>query len=244
MALPKIDVPIHEIYLPLSKNKLKYRPFLVKEEKILLMAMESGEESTVMESLKQVINNCCLDELNVETLPIADLEYFFLQLRSRSIGEVVKLQYVCNNNIKTDAGEEKKCGNVVNFDVNVSEIKLETEGHTNKIELTKKLGIVMKYPNMSMAALEDTSKTEVERLMNMIAKCVDYIYDEDSTYPSKDISEQELKEFIESLTQKQFAKIQNFFETIPKLKKELHFKCNKCNHEDEIVVEGVQNFFV
>jgi hypothetical protein len=243
MALPKIDVPVYEIYLPLSKLKIKYRPFLVKEEKILLMAMESGEEKTVVDSLKQIINNCCLQEVDVDNLPLSEIEYFFLQLRSKSLGEMVKLQYKCNNNVKNDVGEEKKCNNVMNFDVNVSDITLESEGHTNKIELTKKLGIVMKYPSISMAQ-NDNSENEVERLMNIIHKCVDYVYDEDSIYPSKDISEQELKDFIEGLTQKQFEKIKTFFETMPKLKKKLNFKCNKCSHEEEILVEGIQNFFV
>jgi hypothetical protein len=243
MALPKLDVPIFTIDLPLSKTKLRYRPFLVKEEKLLLIAMESDDEKTIMDTIKQIINNCCLDDVDTETLPITDLEYFFLHLRARSIGEIVDLQYKCNNKVKDDAGEEVECGNNVKLKVNVLEIEPTfNDKHTNKIELTDKLGIIMKYPNF--ATIDKVkSNNDVEQILGIIMNCVDYIYDEDSIYYRKDISDEELTEFIENLTQKQFAKVQEFFETVPSIKKELDFKCNKCGYQEKILIEGIQNFF-
>jgi hypothetical protein len=243
MALPKLDVPIFTIDLPLSKTKLRYRPFLVKEEKLILIAVESDDEKTIMDTIKQIINNCCLDDVDTETLPITDLEYFFLHLRARSIGEIVDLQYKCNNKVKDDAGEEVECGNNVKLKVNILEIEPTfNDKHTNKIELTDKLGIVMKYPNF--ATIDKVkSNNDVEQILGIIMNCVDYIYDEDSIYYRKDISDEELTEFIENLTQKQFAKVQEFFETVPSIKKELDFKCNKCGYQEKILIEGIQNFF-
>lgn len=242
--LPKIDVPIFTIDLPLSKQKVRYRPFLVKEEKILLMAMESNDEKTVVDSIKQIINNCCLDEINVDDLPVLDFEFFFLNLRARSIGEISDLQYKCNNIVKNEKGEEKTCNHVVKLQVNILDIKPEINPkHTNKIELTDKLGIVMKYPNFKI--LENiTDGNEVEKIIKIITNCIDFIYDEENIYYKKDISQEELLEFIEGMTREQFEKIQNFFDTIPKIKKDVEFKCGKCGYEEKIVVEGLQNFFV
>ena len=243
MALPKLDVPIFTVDLPLTKTKLRYRPFLVKEEKLLLIAVESDDEQTIMDSIKQIINNCCLDEIDTDSLPITDLEYFFLHLRARSIGEIVDLQYRCNNKVKNEEGQEVECGNNVKIKVNVLEIQPTfNEKHTNKIELTKNLGIVMKYPNFSLID-KVKSTNDVDQILNIVTNCVDYIYDADSIYYRKDISDEELSEFIENLTQKQFAKVQEFFETVPAIKKELDFKCNKCHYEEKIMVEGIQNFF-
>jgi len=243
MALPKLDVPIFTVDLPLTKTKLRYRPFLVKEEKLLLIAMESDDEKMILDSIKQIINNCCLDEIDTDSLPITDLEYFFLHLRARSVGEIVDLQYKCNNKVKDAEGQETECGNSVKIKVNVLEIEPTINPkHTNKIELTKNLGIVMKYPNFTLID-KVKSTNDVEQILGIIMNCVDYIYDEEKIYYKKDISDSELTEFIESLTQKQFAKVQEFFETVPSIKKELDFKCNKCGYQEKIVIEGIQNFF-
>lgn len=244
--LPKIDVPIYEVKLPLLKKTCRFRPFLVKEEKLLLMAMESEDEKTVTDTIKQIINNCCLDELDIDSLPISDLEIFFLNLRARSVGEQVEMQYRCNNTVEKENGEMSDCGNLVKMNMNLLEVTPSfTEGHTNKIELSDKMGIVMKYPTFKMIDIENNeNKTEVESLMDVILDCVDFIYDEDSLYYQKDIDRKELQEFVESLTREQFIKVQNFFETMPKVKKDLHFKCNKCGYEEKIFVEGIQNFFV
>jgi hypothetical protein len=241
--LPKIDVPVYTVDLPLSKQKVRYRPFLVKEEKILLMAMESGEDKTVLESIKQIVNNCCIDEIDVDDLPVLDLEFFFLNLRARSVGEIVDLQYKCNNSIQDEDGKEKPCNNVVKLEVNVLDIKPEFDGdHTNKVQLSDSLGIVMKYPNFKTVEKID-GQSEVEKIMKIIISCVDYIFDKENIYYKKDISEQEMMEFLDSMTAEQFSKIQQFFDSVPKIKKEVNFKCSKCNYEEKIVIEGIQNFF-
>jgi DNA-directed RNA polymerase subunit M/transcription elongation factor TFIIS len=246
--LPKIDVPIYELDLPLSKKKVKFRPFLVKEEKILMMAMESDTDDSSLLAIKQIITNCCLsDNVDIETLPITDLEYFFLNLRARSVGEIVDLQYKCNNKVKDEeSGEEKDCGNVVKLEVNVLDIKPEiSETHTTKIPLSPNMGIVMKYPSFKM--VEDNAKLEggeIEKLMNILLNCIESVYTEESIFYTKDISKEELSEFVENLTRDQFAKVQQFFDTMPKIKKQLDFTCKKCGYHETINVEGLQSFFV
>jgi hypothetical protein len=244
MALPKIDVPIYTLDLPLSKKKIRYRSFLVKEEKILLMAMETEDEKSVMEAIKQIVNNCVLDELDVDTLPITDLEFIFLNLRARSVGEIVNLQYKCNNKIQDEEGQEKTCNNVVQVDINLLEIKPEVnEKHNKKVELSDELGVVMKYPDFKIVESLEGS-TDTEKIMKIVSCCIDYIYDKENIYYKKDITENELNEFVDSMTREQFLKVQEFFETLPKIKKKIDFKCNKCGYEENLVIEGIQNFFV
>lgn len=240
--LPKIDTPIYDLTLPLSKKKIRFRPFLVKEEKILLMAIESEDENAMLLAVKQIVNNCCLNpDFDVENIPLSDLEFLFLNLRARSVGEVVELQYKCNN--KPNADSQEECGNLVKFDLNLLEIQPEIpEGHTNKIELSPKMGILMKYPNMK--SMENVEGNEVEKLMDILISCIDCIYDEDNMYYAKDQTKEELTEFVENLNRVQFAELQKFFETLPKVKKELHFHCDKCGYDENIFVEGIQNFFV
>jgi hypothetical protein len=243
MALPKLDVPIFELTLPLTKMKVKFRPFLVKEEKILLMASESDDPNATFLAIKQIINNCCLTEIDVEDLPVTDLEFFFLNLRARSVGEIVDLQYKCNNKVKNDKNEEGECGNLVKLKVNVLEIQPQIDpGHTNKIELSPKLGIVMRYPTMSM--MENIEgDDDVQRITGVLLQCVDFIYDDENIYYKKDISTEELTEFFDNMTREQFAKVQKFFETLPKISKDLDFKCSKCGYHENINIEGIQNFF-
>jgi len=242
--LPKIDVPLYEITLPLLQKKVKIRPFLVKEEKILLMAMESDDEKSILLAIKQIVTNCCVENINVDDLPILDLEYMFLQLRARSIGEIIDLQYKCNNDVKDEEGNEKKCNNIIKLSFNALEVEPEkNENHSQKIQLTPKLGVVMKYPDFKiMEKMEVQSETEA--IQKMVTNCIDYIFDEETLYYAKDASESELVDFVDSLTRDQFQKIQDFFDTIPKMKKTLNFKCNKCGYQEEVVLEGVQSFFV
>jgi hypothetical protein len=243
MALPKLDVPLFEITLPLTKQKVKFRPFLVKEEKILLMASESEDTNATFLAIKQVINNCCVSEIDVEELPVTDLEFFFLNLRARSVGEIVDLQYKCNNKVTKEDGVEDACGNLVKLKINMLEIQPEiSPDHSNKIELSPKLGVVMKYPTMHM--MENIDGDEIERITAVLLECVDYIYDENTIYYKKDITKEELTEFFDGMTRDQFAKVQKFFETLPKIKKDVEFKCTKCGYHENIAIEGIQNFFV
>ena len=246
MALPKIDVPVYETKLISSGKTIKYRPFLVKEQKLFLMAAQAADEKETIDVVKQVLNNCILTDIDVDDLPTFDLEYLFMQLRARSVGEVVNLKYNCNNTLKDDKGEDKVCGGLVKFDLNLLEIEpTRSEEHNNKIVLSDKLGVVMKYPTLKMIgdtkALQDES---IESIMDIIIKCIDYIYDADQMYYAKDSTQEELMEFVESMQQDDLAKIQKFFTTMPKISKPLDFKCGKCGYEEKIVVEGMQNFFV
>lgn len=245
MSLPKIDVPIYEITLPLLQKKVKIRPFRVKEEKILLMAMESEDDAAVLLAIKQIVNNCCVDDLDVDSLPVLDLEYMFLQLRARSIGEIIDLQYRCNNDV-ADENETKKCNNTIKLSFNALEIQPENDAnHEKKIQLTQKLGVVMKYPDFKLvnkiSNLSNLSDADV--VAKTISGCIDYIFDNDSVYYAKDATEEELIDFVDSLTREQFEKVQQFFDTVPKMKKNLMFKCSKCGYEEELVLEGIQSFF-
>jgi DNA-directed RNA polymerase subunit M/transcription elongation factor TFIIS len=241
--LPKIDVPMYSVELPLTKKKVRYRPFLVKEEKLLMMAMEADDIKGITTTIKQIVNNCILDEIDVDSLPVMDIEFLFLQLRARSVNEIVELSYKCNNILKDDEGTEKICNHIVKFDFNILEIKpTHDENHSNKIELNSELGIVMRYPTFeSIEMIEDES--DVNKVFSILTTCIDYVYDKDNIYYAKDVPSKDLNEFIESMTREQFDKVKNFFETMPKLKKKVDFKCGKCGYSENIEVEGIQNFF-
>lgn len=241
--LPKIDVPIYNVQLPLTKKKIRYRPFLVKEEKLLMMAMESEDIKGVTTTIKQIANNCILDEIDVDDLPVLDLEFLFLQLRARSVNEIVEMNYKCNNTIKNDEGDEKSCDHVVKVNFNIFDIKPTfDEKHTNKIELSAELGIVLRYPTFdSIEMIDDVN--DVEKVFSILNTCVDYIYDADNIYYAKDATKEEINEFIDGMTREQFEKVKVFFDTMPKLKKKVDFKCGKCGYSEEIEVEGIQNFF-
>ena len=243
--LPKIDVPIYNVKLLSTGKSLRFRPFTVKEEKLFLMANEGEDLTTVVDTIKQILNNCLLDEFDIDSLPLFDIEHLFLNIRARSIGEVVNLKYKCNNDVlDEETKEEKKCNNVVQIDLNVLDIHPEKqEGHTNKIQITEKLGIVMKYPNFeTLKKFKDA--TEADSIIKMTVNCIDYVYDADKIYYAKDSQEEDLIEFIESMQSKDLEKIKNFFDTMPKIRKDVDFKCNKCGHEEKIEIEGIQNFFV
>jgi hypothetical protein len=243
--LPKIDVPVYDCILPSNKKKVKFRPFLVKEQKLLLMATEATEVKDSVEAMKQVVKNCVLDDVDVESLAVFDLEFLFLNLRARSVSEVVKVKYKCNNIVgQKEEGEDKRCENVVDIDINVLEITPEFgEGHSNKIQLSDKLGIVFKYPTFEMVETM-TGKSENDVIFDLIIKSIDYIYDNDEIYYAKDSNQDELIEFIDGLTQEHLEKIKDFFDTLPKIKKDIKFECNKCGHHEDITIEGIQNFFV
>jgi len=244
--LPKIDVPVYEATLISTGKKVKFRPFLVKEQKLFLMASQSEDPEEIVNTVKQVLNNCLITKIKVDELPTFDIENLFMNLRAKSVGEEINLRYTCNNSVAKEDGEIKKCGNVIQYDFNILEIKPEIEkNHSKKIEITNKLGIVMKYPTISMLSdLEKLNFDNLDSLITIICMCVDYIYDENQMYYAKDSTKEELVEFIENLQQDDLTKIQLFFNTMPKLKKELDFKCNKCGYEDKILVEGIQSFFV
>ena len=242
--LPKLDIPIFETKLISSGKTVKFRPFLVKEQKLLLMVNQGDDIKEAINVVKQILKNCIVDDINIDDLPSFDLEWLFLNLRAKSVNEIVDLKYQCNNIVKDENGENKQCSSVEKFQIKLLDIKpTKGEKHTDKIQLSEKLGVVMKYPTFEMIAkLENKSEDEI--LMDLLVNCIDYVYDEDNIYRTKDLPKEEVVEFIDSMQQKDLEKIQEFFETAPKLKHTLNFSCKKCGYKEDIPVEGLQNFFI
>ncbi len=241
--LPKLDVPIYTINLISTGKPVRFRPFLVKEQKLFLMAAESTDGNEMVSVIRQVLKNCVLDEIDVDSLPTFDLEYLFMNLRARSVEEIVDLRYKCNNTHKDENGEEKKCNGVVEFKLNLLEVEpTKNPNHKNKIQLTENLGIAFKYPTFEMIQKYETMD-EKDIMMTILIDCIDYIYDKDSVYYAKDTTRQELEEFVDSLQQSHLEKIKVFFDTMPEVKKDVHFKCPKCAYEEDIAIRGLQSFF-
>lgn len=244
MSLPKIDSPIYETELISNGMKIKYRPFLMKEQKIFLMAAESDDPEEAVNSIKQVLNNCVLTEgVDVNELPSFDLEHIFIQLRRKSVGDVSNLNYKCNNMVKKEGDEEESaCGAIIAVDLDLSKIKVvKSPEHTNKVFLTDKMGICFKYPSFNNIS-ELNVKSELD-ILDLIVSCIDYIFDDEEIYYAKDYSTEELNEFIDGMSQESFDQIKVFFNTMPKSVLDVTFKCGKCGYEEELHVEGIQNFF-
>jgi len=242
--LPKLDIPTYTVKLISSGKTIRYRPFLVKEQKLFLMASEADDAKETINTIRQVLKNCILDEIDVDNLPTFDLEYLFMHLRARSVEEVVELKYKCNNEVDNEEGVKVKCNGSVAFKLNILEVEptINPE-HTNKIQLTENLGICLKYPTFEMIQKYDTISEE-EVMTSILVDCVDYIYDKDQIYYAKDSTKEELEEFIDNLQQKDLEKIKKFFDTMPEIKKDVHFKCPKCAYEEDITIKGLQSFFV
>ena len=239
MALPKIDVPIFEMTLPSTSKQIKYRPFLVKEEKILLIAMQSGESSAMIEAVKQIISNCVIDDINVDELSLFDIEYMFLNLRARSIGEKVDLRYRCNNIVN-----EEKCNFVSEYQVDLLTIRPKfTEGHTNKIQLTDKIGVLLTYPKFTTFSKATKLETNDETAFDIVLDSIEAVYDDEEVHYAKDTSKQEMRDFLDSLSTEHLKKLEEFFDTMPKIEEHVHCKCPKGNHEEEIIVRGLESIF-
>jgi len=239
MALPRLDVPTYEVELPLSKKKVKFRPFLVKEQKNLLMAMESKESSTIHECIKDILYNCTLTEgIDVEKLPIIDIEYYFIHLRAKSVGEVVESRYRCNNEV-----DGKACNNIMEKEVNLLDIKVKTNENNPEIQLSDKIVIKMKYPEFGV--VKDSFKYENlnDITFNMIAESIEYIYDGQQFYYDHEAQPGEMLEFVESMNQQQFSKVEEFFNNLPQLKETIELDCSKCGFHHIIDVEGLESFF-
>ncbi len=240
MALPKLDVPTYEIELPISKKKIKYRPFLVKEQKNLLMALESNESSTIQQNVRDILNNCTLTEgINIDKLPIIDVEYYFINLRSKSVGEIVETRYRCNNEV-----EEKVCGNIMEASVNLQNIQPYREEEVSpEIQLTDKVMIKMKYPEFGIIKDSINMDDITEVTFNLISESIEHIYDGDQFYYAHEAEPGEMLEFVEGLNQSQFEKVEHFFNNLPKLKETVEMTCSKCGFHHTIDVEGLENFF-
>lgn len=242
--LPKIDVPVFEMELISNGEKIKYRPFTVKEEKIFLMAYESKDMKTIVDATKQVINNCIISEIDVENLPIFDIENIFINLRSKSVGEVVNLRYRCNNKIfDNESNEDKICNQVVELDFNLNDIEtVLPKKDYRKIEITENMGVMLKYPNLKLLE-KYNAENDSESVIETIINCIEFIYDKENVYYAKDTPKEELVEFLDSMQSKDIQKFKDFFDSTPKLQKTLKFKCPKCKYEEDVLVEGIESFF-
>jgi hypothetical protein len=238
MAIPKIDLPIYELSLKSENRNIRFRPFLVKEEKLLIIALESNELKMIVDTVKQVINNCVLDPIDVDTLPMFEVENIFLNLRARSMGEVVEVTFVCQNVVN-----EKKCAAEMDLQVNLLDVALEMKEIDPVIKITDKVGMKMKFPTFETSKIVGDAKGDDQLAMKIIRDCTEFIYDESSTYMTKDITEEEFYEFLDNMTQEQFAKIRNFFNAIPTIKYNGHVQCPKCKKEHDVLLEGILDFF-
>jgi hypothetical protein len=237
MALPKLNVPVYEAVLPSTEKVIKYRPFLVKEEKLLLTAQESGEDA-VLPAVKQIIKNCVQGEIDVDNMPIFDIEYVFLRLRAKSVGEEITLglkPWGCPQN------DGELCKFTTEVAINLEEIKcVKDKTHTSKIMLNNKIGIMMKYPDISHLKIEGS---ENEMGFEVIKKCINMIFTEEETHERDSFTDKELDEFIDSLNTKQMEQIKNFFDTMPVLKHTVKYTCKTCDEEKETTIQGLQSFF-
>lgn len=239
MPLPKIDLPTYKLRLESLNKEVTFRPFVVKEEKILLMALESSDYQTSIDAIKQIINNCILEEIDVEMLPLFEIEYIFLNLRARSIGEIVSLEYICENVV-----EDKKCKNKMKMEIDLLKIAFEHKKVENMIQLSKNVGIRLNFPTMNI------SKTLLEKLegadapIEILKECTDYIYDESQVYKLDEMQDGEFDEFINNLTTEQFKKIKKFFLDMPTLKHKADLVCGKCGKNHTVRLEGLLDFFV
>jgi len=233
MSLPKIDKPIFTMMYPSQKREIKFRPFLVKEEKILLIAQQGGVDKDIVQAIKQILKNCVLDEkFNVDDLTTFDLEYMFLKLRSKSVSNVVSLSY-------QDVDDEK----IYDFDVNLDEIELTfTEDHNNKIAINDEVGIIMKWPSVNVVNDTPEEATEIDITDHLIRNCIDKIYDAETVYDVKEYSEDEIVDFIDNLDVNTYEKIGKFFESLPKLKHTLKYT-NSNGTERVIELQGIRDFF-
>ena len=243
MALPKIAVMKHELTLPSSGEKITFRPFLVKEEKILMMALQGGEAKDMIRGLKEIINNCVDKDLKIDTLPPFDLEYIFLQLRARSVGDVIPINYSIPEEMCKDGKTECK----FEVELNLDDIKVQkNKNHKDLIDLTNTIKLKMRYPSMeasaTMAGVEGTEV--VDKTFDIIGQCIEYIVDGEEMHNLSDYSKKEADDFLNSLSSQHFKEIQTFFDTMPKLKHEITAKCKVCGKENERVLEGMGDFFV
>lgn len=236
MPLPKIEHPTFEVQLNSIDHPLKFRPFLVKEEKLLLMAKEANELEDIMKTMKQVLKNCCLEDLDVDSLPLFDIEMAFIHLRINSVGETVQMTLTCDNVV-----EGNTCSHVNEFDLQLKNIKYDIPaGHSKNVKISKDVGVVLKYPTLKF---DKTIFTNSDDNVELFVNFIDYVYDEQEVYKASETPKQELVEFLENLTLEQIKQIKTFFLTSPSVVLNQDLNCAKCGHLHHVNVEGVLNFF-
>ena len=239
MPLPKIATPTYELELPSTGDTVTYRPFLVKEEKVLVIALESEDNKQITNAIKAVLKSCVLTKgIKVEKLPTFDIEYLFLNIRGKSVGEELEVNVICPDDEKTQ----------VPVTINLDEIKVDkSEGHSNKIKLDSSIMMEMKYPSLDEFIKNNfdfNSKNAMEQSFDLIASCIDKIYTEDEVWATADCTRKEIKDFLEQMNSSQFKEIEKFFETMPKLSHTIKVTNPKTKVESDVVLEGLASFFV
>ena len=240
MPLPKINTPTYELVLPSTGKKIKYRPFLVREEKILIMALESEDLNQITNAVVQILNECIISRgIKVEKLSTFDIEYLFLNIRGKSVGEDIDVKIVCPDDEKTE----------VNISVNLDDIHVKkSKDHSNKVKLDKNLMMELKYPSLNEFVKSnfdpnDLNRSAMDQSFDLISTCIYKIYDKDEVWIAADCTKKEIKDFIESMNSAQFKQIENFFETMPKLSHTIKVTNPKTKVESEVVLEGLRSFF-
>ena len=236
MALPQVVLPTYELEIPSNGKKIKYRPFVVKEEKLLLLALEAGDDKEIEKAVKTLLKGCIQSRVKLDDMPIFDLEYIFLQIRAISVGEIVQMKVTCKDDNKTQ----------VNYNLNLSEVKVvKPEGHSNKIMLSDDMGIMMKYPGMNdfISGSIMGKAPSADGVIEIIAGCIDQIFDGEDVYDSSTTSKKEFVQFLEGLTNNQFEKIQEFFEGTPRLEHTFTVKNPETGEPSEFTIVGLSNFF-
>lgn len=239
MTLPIISTPTYETTIPSTGQAIQYRPFLVKEEKLLLLALEAGDKKAQNRALKQILKNCILSNININTLAVYDIEYLFIQIRGKSVGETLEPIVVC-----------PKCSSSGKLKINLSDVEVNTKKKREtpfRIMLSGNVGLTLVYPNMEMMEGIDPDKAvganDTETVFKTIVKCIDSIFDEEKVYPPKEYSEKELINFVETAPTEAFKEIIDFITSMPRVEKEIHFKCPNCGLEKDMVLRGVEDFF-
>ena len=237
MTLPSVETPRYELTLPSTDKVIQFRPFLVKEEKVLLVAMESNNNTEIINATKEILNACTYEKLDIEKLPIFDIEYIFLQIRAKSVGEIAKFKMLCPDDKST----------YVDVEVDLTKVNVQVDDtHTNNIVIdeNRKLGVVFNYPTLEMTkAGFDIDETDINTLFDIMTTSIDHIYEGEKVYPAKDSTKEELKTFLESLPQKTFEKIKTFFETMPQLRHNIEVENPKTKVKSTIDLKGIRDFF-
>tara|TARA_B100000925_G_C21874787_1_gene415811 strand:- start:31 stop:750 length:720 start_codon:yes stop_codon:yes gene_type:complete len=238
MPLPTISTPTYELTLPSSNRKIKYRPFLVKEEKILILAMESQDSKAIARAVKDVISKCILSKgIKVEKLATFDIEYLFLNIRGKSVGEHIEVMVTCPDDGKTQ----------VPMSINIDDIKVQKDkGHSTDIKLDEQYTLRMKYPSLSefiKTNFDNVNDMKVDDTFDLIAQCIDQVYTEEESWSHQECTKKELNDFVESLNSNQFKMVETFFETMPKLSHTINVTNPNTKVDSEIKIEGLQSFF-
>jgi len=237
MALPIIETPRYELTLPSSDVQVQFRPFIVKEEKVLLIAMESKDNNEIINATKDILKACTFDKLDIDTLPMFDIEYLLLQIRGKSVGEVAKFKVICP--------DDKQTPTDVELDLSTINVQVDDD-HSNKVVIDEKreLGLVLNYPSLGITkAGFDVNKENVDTMFKVVANCIDHIYEGEKTYPAKDSTQKELITFLEGLSQEAFLKIKKFFDTMPQLRQEVEVTNPKTGIVSKVTFKGLQDFF-